>query len=199
MEAATAQQPRRQPQADHAALLGALVVVLLSGLPPASMAAFATSVLAPLGISAEAAQKAIGLISPHAEAADVRAIGQAAGWVEQTRIVRHAAYALNAGRRLTADPSASSLASEQRHLRAHLNAERGRRAAAIRIDSATAVYGPVLGWYAIRDDRTDPICRAASGKNFRPVPPPAIGMPGAVHPFCRCSPGPPHEGAEVMA
>lgn len=49
-----------------------------------------------------------------------------------------------------------------------------------------------LGWYAVLDKKTSPECRAANGKNFDPLQPPAIGLPGTVHPRCRCVPGPPH-------
>lgn len=49
-----------------------------------------------------------------------------------------------------------------------------------------------LGWYTVLDKRTSPECRAADGKNFDPLQPPTIGLPGTVHPRCRCLPGPPH-------
>lgn len=58
-----------------------------------------------------------------------------------------------------------------------------------RVDSAAAVYGDELGWYAVLDSRTDPQCRKADGNNFRASSPPSFGYPGAVHPHCRCRPG----------
>lgn len=94
-------------------------------------------------------------------------------------------YVLNAARRLAngGDPTA-----EQRFFNQHLEAVTKRRGAASAVDKARARYGNTLGWQAVMDNRTSPECKAANGKNFDAGRIPAIGYPGAVHPFCRCKP-----------
>jgi hypothetical protein len=143
--------------------------------------------------------------------------------------VRSAAYLLNATRRLsTAVLSGQrgalkdALAKERMYLDQHVQATIGRENAAQAVADAyqkahqariednqraaqsgaffLPASGPtMLGWYAQMDDRTSPECRAANGKNFDPVKPPLIGYPGAVHPTCRCKPGPAHRGADLLA
>lgn len=115
---------------------------------------------------------------------------------------RRAAYLINAGRRLgTAvvrdhgQPGAvrAALQRELGFLRQHLEATRLRNEAAGKVQESATKHGPGdLGWYAVLDKKTSPECRKANGKNFDPLRPPAIGLPGTVHPRCRCIPGPPH-------
>lgn len=115
---------------------------------------------------------------------------------------RRAAYLINAGRRLgtavvreKVQPGSiqAAMTRERGLLRQHLEATRLRNEAAGRVQEVVKARGPGdLGWYAVLDKRTSPECRAADGKNFDPLQPPAIGLPGTVHPRCRCLPGPPH-------
>lgn len=119
-----------------------------------------------------------------------------------SNLQRRAAYLINAGRRLgtavvreKAQPGSiqAAMTRERGLLRQHLEATRLRNEAAGRVQEVAAKRGPGdLGWYAVLDKRTSPECRAADGKNFDPLRPPAIGLPGTVHPRCRCLPGPPH-------
>lgn len=101
-------------------------------------------------------------------------------------------------------------AREQRFYAQHRQAAARRRVVAAKVDLAAARHGkptvdPVtgtltklVGWHAVLDNRTDPQCRAADGKNFPVNRPPAIGWPGAVHPHCRCRPGAPHAGGRMV-
>jgi hypothetical protein len=92
-----------------------------------------------------------------------------------------------------------ALAKERRYFDQHLGAERGRREAAARVDLVAKRLGTMtLGWYGIKDGRTDGGCLAAIGHNFDATRPPSIGYPGAVHPSCRCRPGPPHAGQPLV-
>jgi SPP1 gp7 family putative phage head morphogenesis protein len=143
--------------------------------------------------------------------------------------MRRAAYLVNAGRRVgTAvlrarrDPGAigKAIEAERRHLKSHLAATKLRVAAAQQVQaeydkesarrpSANASKPTLqamaqsrnieLGWYAILDKKTSPECRAANGKNFDPINPPPIGLPGTVHPKCRCTAGPKHATNKQVA
>ncbi len=123
--------------------------------------------------------------------------GPAGRWVRRTAGARRAAYALAAARRLaTLEPD---LKAERRYLAQHLAAERARVEAALNVDSNATVYGPVLGWYARQDNRTDPVCRALHGSNFLQSSPPAEGYPGTLHGgSCRCVSGPAFSGGTLV-
>jgi hypothetical protein len=114
-------------------------------------------------------------------------------------------YLVNAAKRIlnAAAPGGQSLGdavdAERRYFAQHRTAQVQREQAAARIDAAANSYGPLVGWYSRRDDRVTPACEWADGKNFHPAEPPTIGMPGmGVHAGCRCYPGPPHEGGELI-
>lgn len=194
MEAsATQRPPKTQPDA---ATLGALVVILMSGLPAAQMAPMAEALLAPFGISAAATSAAIGLVWPHLEHDVATATEQpvsALAHTLRTQPAREAAYVVNAAKRLMAT---GDLHAERRYIGQHLAAERGRRDAARAVDAAAKRYGPELGWYSVRDERSTAGCRAMHGRNFNAAVPPVVegqpAYPGAVHVHCRCRPGAPH-------
>jgi hypothetical protein len=120
---------------------------------------------------------------------------------------RRAAYVVNAARRLgtavvreKSNPGSiqRALQTEGRYLSQHLSAVKKRNEAAAvaqtELNKRMLPKGAngLLGWNAILDSRTSAECRKADGKNFYPLQPPAIGLPGAVHDHCRCTPGPPH-------
>lgn len=128
-------------------------------------------------------------------------IGPGASVVHNAGPVFRAAYLIRAAQRTQAadDPTAQATA-ERRYLRQHQTAQAAREIGAMRLDAARAAYGRTLGWYARDDDRVTPECAAASGKNFDPTHPPAIGLPGlGPHVGCRCVAGPPHAGAGFLA
>jgi SPP1 gp7 family putative phage head morphogenesis protein len=120
---------------------------------------------------------------------------------------RRAAYLIMAGRRLgTAvvrernQPGTleKALRAEATYVRQHLQAVAHRNDAVKKTVAATYRYGDELGWWAVRDDRTSPECKAAHGSNFQADQPPKIGYPGTVHNRCRCKPGPPHHGGRTV-
>lgn len=92
----------------------------------------------------------------------------------------------------------AAVARERRYLAQHAEAIWGRSQAGARVDSAASLYGPLLGWNTVLDRHTSAECKAANGKNFQADRIPVIGYPGAVHPHCRCYPGPPHPGAALL-
>lgn len=190
------QQPPAAPdaQAQQQAALATLTVILLAGLPPATVAAFAAAVLAPLGIDAAAVTTIIALLGPHANAKADRPSGPAQAWVASTNPVRRAAYLLAASKRQVV----TDLLIERRYLGQHLSAERARLEAAGKADTIAGLVGTTLGWYATMDTVTTSGCREMNGRNFDVRQPPVVegtpAYPGSVHPACRCLPGPPHPG-----
>lgn len=116
-----------------------------------------------------------------------------------------AAYLVNAAHRVSRDISlgtrrTEALDTERRHYHNHVTADRGRNVAALQVQAARDSYGPVIGWYSRQDERVTTECRAAHGKNLdlrETVP--DIGYPGlGPHHGCRCRPGPPHPGGELL-
>lgn len=100
-------------------------------------------------------------------------------------------YLVNAARRidaaLTSGKSLEDAAARERvYTRAHYAAQARRRMAARNVDAVAAASGPVLEWKAVLDSRTTPDCALADGHWFRATDIPLIGVPGAVHPRCRC-------------
>jgi hypothetical protein len=199
-QAQTAQQP-------DAATLGALLVILASGQSVAAMRDLAATLLAPYAIGAQALGEVLELFAPHLEGGLalpvpvgglVRPPGSARAFIARTAFPRHAAYVVNAARRIT---HGGSLNAERRYMAQHLGAERGRRDAAQRVDAVVARIGPEMGWYTRQDSRVDLDCRRLEGTNFTVANLPAVHgrpvMPGTVHPLCRCLPGEPHPVRET--
>lgn len=137
--------------------------------------------------------------------------GDAQRATDRLNLMRRAQFVVTAARRIAAalrlarsrgellgSALASAVSLEKRYYGQHLQAIIQRMQAASRADAAADKYGDLLGWYTIRDSRTSAECLAADGKNFRVTSMPLIGFPGAVHPGCRCYPGPPHTGARIL-
>lgn len=118
--------------------------------------------------------------------------------IAATRRVASAAIEARARNRPVAAAVRDQLDSERRFYQMHLDAMWQRARAAGAVDLAAAEYGPLLGWYTTLDDKTSPECKDADGKNFRAEAMPDIGFPGAVHPHCRCRPGPPYQKARLL-
>ncbi len=130
----------------------------------------------------------------------------------RVNLIRRAAYYRAAAHRLTTatmlGPAQTerALVVERNYLKQHLAAVARREVVAAAV-AATArqqareakrsgsTWNGLLGWYATIDELTSPECRRANRRNFDPRHVPAIGFPGAVHPSCRCVPGPPIPGA----
>jgi hypothetical protein len=211
MEASQAQRRQQQPpsQQPDAATLGALVVILLSGQSIALMLPAAAELLASYGITRAAIRDTLDLLVPHLSGGvglpllgDILPPAHSAqGFIFRTAAPRHAAYLVNGARRLSRSPS--SLQTERRYLAQHVDAERGRREAAQRVDVVASLFGPELGWYNPDDKKTSEGCRAMIGRNFTVADPPTVeghkAYPGAVHPACRCRAGRKHAGAPVVS
>lgn len=133
----------------------------------------------------------------------------------EQNMVRRASYLAAASRRMTSaarmgpEAQARAVAVERRYLEQHLAADAGRMAAAravgatarqivkkARRDPVGSTWNGLLGWYAVMDDDTSAECRKAHGRNFDPTRIPPIGLPGTVHPRCRCRPGPPFPSSD---
>lgn len=93
---------------------------------------------------------------------------------------------------------ARQLAAEARRARAAALVDLTSRLLGDRVEEQPDEHVPLLGWRAVIDDRTTPACRWANGRNFRADRIPIIGFPGAVHPRCRCTSGPPIKGAPLI-
>lgn len=113
--------------------------------------------------------------------------------------VKRGWFGVNALKRIATneDPRAQ-LEKEKTYFQAHKAAQEKRRAVSAQVDAAAARYGPVLGWRAKMDSRTTAECRAAHGRNFSALRPPAIGLPGTVHPHCRCETVEPYPNAREI-
>lgn len=139
-----------------------------------------------------AIRRMIAIEPPPLSSAPIRA-------VHRQNLIRRAAYLVKAARRLTTAAKAGQLRqglqTEQKFLAEHLDATRKRVLAGREVAQvAQQTQNPdrLVGWYAVLDNRTSPECRRANGANFRFDQIPLIGFPGAVHPHCRCKPGPAH-------
>jgi hypothetical protein len=136
--------------------------------------------------------------------------GPATGQTARLNLIRRSQFMVNSARRFNetlarvtaggADPREllDLMARERRYYGQHQEAVWTRMQAAARVDTAVMDHGLLLGWYSVNDARTSAECRAANRHNFRADQMPAIGFPGAVHPHCRCWPGPPVPGAPLV-
>jgi hypothetical protein len=138
-------------------------------------------------------------------------IGPASEQTARANAARRAQYVLAATRRVAVaradarskgqDVGAATrdaLATEQRYYSQHLAAMWNRASAAGKTDMAALEHGNLLGWLAVKSDRTTPECAAASGRNFYASRMPDIGFPGTVHPNCKCVPVAPWPGGKLL-
>lgn len=178
--------PREPEQPEDRALLIAIVVILLADLALPETGRRLTRLLAPLGIPPAAVVSALTLLGEEGTTFHPSPTpgAPAIGAMRRGAVGRRAMYLLAAVRRLGQD---GTVDAERRLYGAHQAAEVRREKAAGRVDAAARQHGPLLGWWAVRDDRTTPACFAAHGANFSALHPPAIGWPGTIHAgFCRC-------------
>lgn len=115
-----------------------------------------------------------------------------------------ARYVVNSAQRLTESlidgTYSSSLDAENRYLVLHVQAGRNRQTAAKQLDQvATRAGTSFLQWVAKLDAATTEDCRRLHGTIFSIEDPP--GIPGAVHPACRCRaiPAPVEDVAPALA
>jgi hypothetical protein len=138
-------------------------------------------------------------------------IGEASRQTARMNTARRAQYVVAAAKRVLGaardarakgesvkDAFRDALATERRYYLMHLAAMKNRANAAAETDKAAAKYGNLLGWKAKMDDRTSVECRIANGQNYYASSIPDIGIPGAVHPSCRCKPVRPWPGGKLL-
>jgi hypothetical protein len=126
-------------------------------------------------------------------------------------MVRRAQFAVTSARRITSDlisarsrgiPLTEALSNaitrERRYFGMHNQAIWNRQQAAATTDMAALTFGRLLGWHTVLDGHTSAECKAANGHNFYVDQMPLIGYPGAVHPHCRCEPGAPFPGGQML-
>jgi hypothetical protein len=208
----TPQQPPPQPATGQdAALVTAVGSALLSATGPAIALTMIPAGLLTGGIGGYAMGAALQIVMsfPPGQSG---AYGAATLAMERSNLLRRAQFTVAAARRIaqalasahsTGQPLSQALAAavqrERRFYAQHLMAIWQRSQAGAAADSAAMSYGNLLGWHTVRDARTSADCLAANGKNFYADHMPLIGYPGAVHPHCRCRPGPPFPGAAMLA
>ena len=201
------QQPPQPPQQGNLAVAAAAV------LATAYTVAEAAALLAPVFLAAkirrEALFAALGVVMDRPPDR-TGFYGPATAQIARLNLIRRAQFMVNSSRRFNevlarvaaggADPREllQQMALERRWYGQHQEAVWNRMQAAAVVDSRVMDYGPLLGWYAVNDRKTSLECRKANRHNFRADDMPAIGFPGAVHPHCRCWPGPPIRGAALL-
>lgn len=188
-------QPSTQPAPQATNAQVAAVAALLAAAVSIDVAANTLSTL--LGIPRALA---LGLLRLNASAPIVRLPDGPSGRVlNESELTYRAAYLANAGlrikQRLDSGQGPDAAAAPERLLfRMHRAAQAGRARASNAVDVLAKRVGLRLRWRAVNDSKTSPECRAANGKLFDAAHPPVIGLPGAVHPHCRCKPVPASEG-----
>lgn len=189
-----------------------LGLAVASALVTAGTVATAVSVLAPLFIGIGVKRKALGAaldIVMNFPPSRTGFYGPATQQMARLNLIRRAQFVVNSSRRFAADqarvgsggsPAAllDAMTRERRYYGQHMQAIYQREMAAARVDSASMLYGRLLGWNTVRDSHTTPDCLAADGRNFYADKMPRIGYPGTVHATCRCWPGAPFPGAGMV-
>lgn len=173
----------------------------------------AATLLAPLfvriGITKAAVSLALDIVMGFPPA-QTGFYGPATQQMSRLNLIRRAQFTVNSSRRFAADLGRvasgelspgdlqATIGRERRYYGQHMQAIWQREMAAARVDSASMLYGRLLGWNAVIDSHVTPDCLAAGGKNFYADQMPAIGYPGTVHATCRCWPGAPFPGAAMV-
>lgn len=210
---AAPQQPTQTASQRDRQVIAGIAAVLAAGAAASVAGATIARLLAPLKIRPEASRGALAVATRvTGKGSRSTAAGPAEKVTATGQNAYRAAYILAAARRIDAavsaangDPAAqraalaAALQTETRYAGQQLQAQDNRTASARAVDAVSRKHpGPLLGWKAVLDERTSPDCRAASGRNFSPTRPPAIGLPGAVHNACRCRAVAPFANAKLV-
>lgn len=220
-------QHQPEPTPDQSTLAQDVAAILLVGAAVTLTAAAVYALLRRRGVrtSREAVAVAVGIASRRTKHLPrMRGRTDVARAQRDSEAFYRAAYVINASARIAAevdkavavaaaapDATAEDRAAaarkaleaaarrERAYELAHERARQARMDAALEVADAANLYGPELGWYTHKDDRTTPECWAADGANFRADIPPVIGWPGTLHGgTCRCEAGPPHPGGRTV-
>jgi hypothetical protein len=212
------QQPQQTPSQRDRQIIAGIAAILAAGVATSAAMSTLTALLAPLRINPAAARGAYQVaIRVTGKGSRSTTAGPAEKATRQAADTYRAAYILAAARRINDAVSAAggpaaqraaltaAIQRETRYAGQHVHAQANREASARAVDVASARVGKaqpdgtrLLGWKAVMDDRTSAECRAANGRNFSATRPPAIGLPGAVHPHCRCKPVKAYAGAGLV-
>lgn len=211
--------PNPQAQADaiaktkrQKAFVKAIVALFAEGAVGYGLMIGIRAALLTLGVTPEIANWLAQLTSTHTTFPDLGlgGVGPMQKMEEKQALAWRAIYILAASERLQeAIDLAHAEQVELGYFARHVAAEERRVRAAALVDVTARLLGdrteeqednkvPLLGWRAVLDDKTTPECRWASGKNFRADRIPVIGIPGGVHPRCRCTSGPAIKGAPLI-
>lgn len=209
------QQPSAQPAAD-AALTAAIIAALAAASTaaaagtPVALYTVLRAAAARAGIGPAALQAAVTMVLQWPPDA-LEGTGPAQRHAIRQNLLRRAQFMLNAAKRTqqaivsarshnepVMDAVADAVSAERRYLGQHIAASTGRVRVATAVDGMAAVHGNLIGWKTVKDSRTTAECYAADKHNFRADKPPRIGLPGATHPNCRCTPVPPYRNAPVL-
>lgn len=199
--------PQQQPSQQQ------LAVAAASALAVAGTVAEAAAILGPVFIgtkvSLAALKAALEVVMGHPPDAE-GFYGPATAKIARLNLMRRAQFLVASSRRFSevmkrvaaggADPREilDLMRAERRYYGQHMMASWARMRAAAQVDTASMEHGRLLGWYTVLDRKTSPECIAANRHNFYADQMPAIGYPGAVHTNCRCMPGPPVPGAQLV-
>jgi SPP1 gp7 family putative phage head morphogenesis protein len=164
-------------------------MVLASSAPLATMVSILGRLFGGFGVTVPVIQAALAMVLKGERSMPIPGNGAAVASSLQSEAAFRAAYLINAAVRMQnavngAMTMTDALDAEMANYRLHLAAQLNRREAAEQADSVHD--DGIAGWEAVMDAKTSPECAAANGNNFRVAEPPAIGLPGAVHPHCRC-------------
>lgn len=195
----TLQQP---PQDDET--IQAIAAILLSGLAASAL----VNALMELGIprlSSTSVQAAVNLTAGGTSTMPrLQLNGEAASdLMRRTRAQEaffRAGYILHAARRIEddlreGDTVRTAIAHESPYYRQHEQARVNRADSSRQVSRMATIFGDTLGWYVNPLLNNEIECLRADGHNFRASVGTIIGYPGAVHPNCGCTAGPPIEGA----
>jgi hypothetical protein len=207
----TPAQPQQQPsQGQQTALALAAAAALAGALTVPAALATLGPVFAAQGIKRRALEGALEVVMGHPPDA-AGFYGPATSQVARLNLIRRAQFLVASARRFQGDITSAvsrnqpllpalraAIIRERRFYGQQLLANWTRERAAAQVDSASREEGRLLGWYTLLDSKTSLECIEANGRNFYADQMPAIGWPGAVHPYCRCRPGPPFPGARLV-
>lgn len=202
--------PQQQDGLDDAALALAMATLLVTAVSAAAVIAALRVRFALSAYAWQALGGVLGDVMQHPPAV-TGVVGAASAQTSRMNAARRAQYVLAASKRVVGAMREArsqgtpvlgalrdALATERRYYSMHKAAMWNRATAAGKTDMEAAVHGDLLGWNAVLDARTSPECRAADGCNYRASRIPDIGLPGSVHPHCRCFPSAPHPGGRLL-
>lgn len=184
------------PQDNHK--IRDIALLLLTAATTVGLASALSSLFPKISMPNLLAVAGLARESAHAPAAE--GAGPAEAAAAQQELMMRAAYVLAAAERLEkaekeGKPHRAALSQESLLYERHRAAQAGRMKAALDVDKAVQFFGDVLGWYLDPLLNNEIECIKANGHNFRASQGTVLGWPGAVHPNCGCTAGPPIPGA----